>query len=70
MILCGSGISQIAAMQRIGRAIRSFTSKDGIKKQNAAIIEFYDDIKYLKKHSEIRHEIYSSEKSFDVKWIK
>jgi superfamily II DNA or RNA helicase len=61
LVLCGGGKSSIRALQRIGRVIRFFPGK-----KFAAIVDFYDQVKFLKKHSIIRSEIYSSEKGFRV----
>ena len=61
LVLCGSGRSFVRTLQRIGRAIRGATGK-----QRVAVIDFYDQIKFLKKHSKIRYEIYKSEPGFDV----
>lgn len=61
LILCGGGKSSIRALQRIGRVIRAFPGK-----KFSAIVDFYDQIKFLKKHSVIRYNIYSSEKGFKV----
>jgi len=61
LVLCGGGKSSIRALQRIGRVIRSYPGK-----KFAAIVDFYDQVKFLKKHSLIRYNIYSSEKGFRV----
>jgi superfamily II DNA or RNA helicase len=61
LILCGAGKSSVKALQRIGRLLRSFPGK-----QHVAIVDFYDQIKFLKKHSIIRYNIYSSERGFKV----
>jgi len=61
LVLCGGGKSSIRALQRIGRVIRFYPGK-----KFAAIVDFYDQIKFLKKHSIIRYNIYSSEKGFKV----
>lgn len=61
LVLCGGGKSSIRALQRIGRVIRMFPGK-----KFAAIVDFYDQVKFLKKHSKIRKDIYSSEKGFRV----
>jgi superfamily II DNA or RNA helicase len=61
LVLCGGGKSSIRALQRIGRVIRFFPGK-----KFAAIVDFFDQIKFLKKHSLIRAEIYSSENGFRV----
>ena len=61
LILCGGGKSSIRALQRIGRVLRSFPNK-----KVAAVVDFYDQVKFLKKHSILRHSIYKSEKGFRV----
>jgi superfamily II DNA or RNA helicase len=61
LILAGGGSSPIKTLQRIGRVIRSSPGK-----QQACVVDFFDDIKYLKKHSKIRHDIYVSEPGFKV----
>jgi superfamily II DNA or RNA helicase len=61
LVLCGGGKSSIRALQRIGRVIRFFPGK-----KFAAIVDFFDQIKFLKKHSTIRCDIYCSEKGFRV----
>ena len=62
LILAGSGKSTARALQRIGRVIRK---KDG--KTNAAVVDFYDNCKYLREHSQARYKIYSSEPGFKIK---
>jgi superfamily II DNA or RNA helicase len=61
LVLAGGGKSSIRAVQRIGRVIRKFKGKT-----RAAIVDFYDQTKFLKKHSVKRYKIYSSEKGFKV----
>jgi superfamily II DNA or RNA helicase len=61
LILCGSGKSSIRCLQRIGRVIRAFPGK-----KIAAVIDLYDQSKFLKKQANIRCKIYSSEKGFKV----
>lgn len=61
LVLCGSGKSSIRALQRIGRVIRAFPGK-----KFAAIVDFYDQTKFLKKHSQIRSDVYSSENGFKI----
>ncbi len=61
LVLCGGGKSSIRALQRIGRVIRYFPGK-----KFAAVVDFYDQVKFLKKHSKIREQIYSSEKGFRI----
>lgn len=62
LILAGSGKSSGRALQRIGRVIRAH---DG--KSNAIVVDFYDNAKYLKSHSQKRIDIYKSEPGFKVK---
>lgn len=61
LVLCGGGRSSIKTLQRVGRVIRGYKGK-----KIAAVVDFYDQCKFLKKHSEIRCKIYSSEKGFNV----
>jgi superfamily II DNA or RNA helicase len=61
LVLCGGGKSSIRALQRIGRVIRHYKNK-----KFAAIVDFYDQVKFLKKHSMLRYNIYSSEDGFKV----
>jgi superfamily II DNA or RNA helicase len=63
LVLAGGGKSSIKAVQRIGRAIRPYKDKE-----IAAIIEFNDNVKYLRNHSKIRRKIYDLEDGFVVKW--
>lgn len=61
LILCGGGKSSIRSLQRIGRVIRPVPGK-----KYAAVVDFFDQVKFLKKHSSIRCKVYSSEKGFKV----
>lgn len=61
LVLCSGGKSSIRALQRIGRVIRAFPGK-----KYAAVVDFYDQVKFLKKHSLTRHKIYSAEDGFKV----
>jgi superfamily II DNA or RNA helicase len=61
LILCGGGKSSIRTLQRIGRVIRAHKGK-----KFAAVADFYDQVKFLKKHSMIRYKVYSSELGFKV----
>lgn len=61
LILAGGGKASGRALQRIGRVIRSFPGKT-----HAEIIDFYDNCKFLKSHSEKRYETYCSEEGFKV----
>jgi superfamily II DNA or RNA helicase len=61
LILSGSGKSYVRALQRIGRVLRTYPDKKA-----AAIVDFYDNVKFLKKHSKARFDIYSSEPGFII----
>ena len=61
LILAGGGKSSIRALQRVGRVIRKFPGK-----KHVAIVDFYDDVKWLKNHSKKRFKIYSSEDGFKL----
>lgn len=61
LILCSGGKSSIRALQRIGRVIRSHPGK-----KYAAVVDFYDQVKFLKKHSLTRYRIYCAEDGFKV----
>ena len=65
LVIAGGGKSSVRALQRIGRVIRKFPGK-----KYAAIIDFLDQAKFLKGHSEARYRIYASERGFDVTWPK
>ncbi len=62
LILAGSGKSSGRALQRIGRVIRTHPGK-----KNAIVVDFYDNAKYLKDHSQKRIDIYKSEPGFKIK---
>lgn len=62
LVLSGSGKSSVKTLQRIGRVIRN-----GKEKPYAAVVDFIDDVKFLKKHSKIRKEIYASEPEFEIR---
>ena len=62
LILAGSGKSSGRALQRIGRVIRTHEGKT-----NATVVDFYDNAKYLKDHSQKRIDIYKSESGFKIK---
>jgi len=61
LILAGGGKSSIRTLQRIGRVIRSYPGK-----KVAAIVDFYDQVKFLKKHAELRYGIYKNENGFKI----
>jgi len=61
LVLTGGGRSLCRTLQRIGRVIRKYKGK-----KYACVIDFYDDIKYLKNHSKKRYDIYNSEEGFKL----
>lgn len=61
LILAGSGKSSGRALQRIGRVIRKFDNKE-----ISIVVEFMDNAKYLRDHSNARMNVYRSESEFDV----
>lgn len=65
LVLAGSGKSTSRCLQRIGRCIRN-----GKNKPMAAIVDIVDDVKFLKKHSKIRKEMYDTEPEFVISWPK
>jgi superfamily II DNA or RNA helicase len=65
LINMGGGKSTGRMLQRVGRVIRSNKGKD-----KAFVLDFYDQCKYLRKHSDIRMKIVKSEPKFEVKRIK
>lgn len=68
LILAGSGKSQTRALQRIGRVIRSYQDPvTGVAKTDAFIVDFVDNTRYLKSHSDKRRAIYKSEPEFIIK---
>jgi superfamily II DNA or RNA helicase len=62
LILAGSGKSSGRALQRLGRVIRKHPNKT-----RAIVVEFDDNAKYLKDHSEARYNVYKSEPAFKIK---
>jgi hypothetical protein len=70
VILAGQGKSRTRAMQRVGRALRTFTDKrTGRVKTTATIIDFRILCKYLEEHSEAREEMYETEPEFQIEHI-
>lgn len=61
LVLCGGGQSLVKCLQRVGRSCRMIPGK-----KFAAVIDFYDQAKFLKKHSLKRLEVYSSEPGFKI----
>tara|TARA_B100001094_G_scaffold131968_1_gene127758 strand:- start:4769 stop:6289 length:1521 start_codon:yes stop_codon:yes gene_type:complete len=62
LILAGSGKSSGRALQRIGRVIRRSKGK-----AEAIVVEFFDNCKYLRDHSDARIKVYKSEPGFEIK---
>lgn len=65
LVLAGSGKSSVKSLQRIGRVIRG-----AVGKNFSAIVDFVDNVRFLKNHSQARYKVYASEKGFIVKWPK
>lgn len=63
LILAGGGKSSVRALQRIGRVIRKFPNKN-----NAIVVDFFDNAKFLDNHSGIRILVYETEKQFKIKF--
>jgi len=61
LVLASGGKSSIRALQRIGRVIRPVPGK-----KHAAVADFYDQAKFVKKHSLTRLQVYSSEDGFEI----
>lgn len=57
IVLAGPSKSQIKTIQRVGRGLRKFEGKSGVK-----IIDFYDDVRYFKQFSLLRKKIYEEMK--------
>ena len=61
LILAGGGKSSVKALQRIGRTLRPFDGKN-----DAEIIDFNDQAKYLIHHSEARMRLYETEPRWTI----
>ena len=61
LVNAAGGKSKISSLQKIGRILRG-----SIGKEMAAVIEFYDQARYLRDHSIIRKETYQQESGFKV----
>ncbi len=61
LVLAGPTKSFTRVLQRVGRIIRKYPGK-----KHAAVVDFYDDIRYLKTHSKKRFETYSTEPGFKI----
>jgi superfamily II DNA or RNA helicase/intein/homing endonuclease len=66
LILAGSGKSPTRALQRVGRVLRPYTYPNGRVKQQAMVVDFMDNCKYMLDHSKKRLKMYKSEPKFDV----
>lgn len=65
LILAGGGKSTVRALQRIGRVIRPSENK-----KDALVVDFFDNAKYLNKHSSVRLAVYETENRFRIKFPK
>jgi superfamily II DNA or RNA helicase len=65
LVLAGGGKSSVRALQRVGRVIRNFKDKN-----DAIVVDFIDNAKYLIKHSAIRISVYETEPLFKLKFPK
>lgn len=65
LINLGGGKSTGKVLQRIGRVIRASTGKN-----KAYVIDFYDQCKYLRDHSQVRFRTANSESEFEVERIR
>lgn len=61
LVLAGGGKSKIRALQRIGRIIRKHPGK-----KIAAVVDFFDNVRWLRDHSRIRLSTYESEEGFKI----
>lgn len=61
LILAHPYKSLVKAYQRIGRGLRSHPGKTDV-----IVVDFADDVKYLKDHAKRRMKIYRSEPSFEI----
>lgn len=61
LVLCGSGKSTVRCLQRVGRVIRQHPEKKFV-----AVVDFFDQAKYLRQHSKKRYEVYLGEPGFKV----
>lgn len=68
LILGGSGKSQTRALQRVGRILRPFEDRvSGFVKNDAFVVDFHDNMKYMLGHSRRRRKIYETEPKFLIK---
>jgi superfamily II DNA or RNA helicase len=66
LVLLGGGKSQTRALQRVGRVIRPYQLGDFVK-TDAVVVDFNDDMKWMRKHSAARKKVYRSEERFEIK---
>jgi len=62
LILTGQGKMATRAMQRVGRALRTYKGKT-----SATIIDFFIHERYLEQHAKAREKMYKSEEEFVIK---
>jgi len=65
LILAGSGKSKTRALQRVGRILRKSPGKE-----EATVIDFMDNCKYMLSHSNTRRKIYATEPEFSIDDLK
>lgn len=65
LVLASPNKGFVLTMQRVGRVLRN-----GKEKPQVAVIDFWDDVMFLKKHSKTRNEIYKMEDEFVIKLPK
>lgn len=64
LVNAGGGKASVSTIQKIGRILRLYPGK-----KIAAVIDFADQVPYLREHSERRREIYETE-GFELTWPK
>jgi superfamily II DNA or RNA helicase len=65
-IIAGGGKSLIKSLQRVGRTLRPYPSAEANEKDNAIIVDFYDNLRFLTGQSRKRMEIYRQESAFEI----
>lgn len=61
LVLASPNKSLVRALQRVGRVIRTFPGKTEVR-----VVDFWDDVQYLKSHAKRRYNIYKQETGFEV----
>ena len=61
IIVAGSGKSSTRAFQRVGRVLRTFPGKE-----DAIVVDFWDNAPYVKNHSKRRVKLYEFEEEFEI----